>query len=113
MVIKLPKINKDIALYIVFKVFNNTASLNSLVLTLLVFGAYPQMAELDTPSSTVIQRANAVKKAIVEIRKLRVEQQVANALNMRNGPKTDTVYNLPLNLPILVQREGNIGYLSY
>ena len=40
MVIKLPKINKDIALYIVFKVFNNTASLNSLVFILLVFGAY-------------------------------------------------------------------------
>ena len=32
---------------------------------------------------------------------------------MRNGPKIDTVYDLPPNLLILVWREGNIGYLSY
>ena len=36
-----------------FKAFNNTASLNSLVSILLVFGAYPQIAELDIPSPTV------------------------------------------------------------
>ena len=60
------------------------------------------MAELDTPSPIVTQRANAVKKAIVEIRKLYAEQQVANALNMRNGPKIDTIYNLPPNSPVLV-----------
>ena len=65
-----------------FKALNNTASLNSLVLTLLIFGAYPRMAKLDTPSPTVTQRANAVKKAIIEIYKLRTEQQVANALNI-------------------------------
>ena len=34
-------------------------------------------------------------------------------LNMRNGPKTDAIHNLPLNSPVLVQREGNIGYLGY
>ena len=26
---------------------------------------------------------------------------------MRNGPKTDIVYDLPPNLPVLVWREGN------
>ena len=34
-------------------------------------------------------------------------------LNMWNGPKTDTVYDLPPNLPVLVWREGNIGYLGH
>ena len=96
-----------------FKDFNNTASLDSLVPTLLVFSVYLRIAKLDIPSLIVIQRANIVKKAIVEIRKLYTEQQVTNALNIRNGPKTDTIYNLPLNLLILVQREGNIGYLGY
>ena len=57
----------------VFKAFNNTAGPDGLVPTLLVFGAYLQMAELDTPSPTVIQRANAVKKAIAEIYKLYIE----------------------------------------
>ena len=60
------------------------------------------MAKLDTPSPTITQHTNAVKKAIAEIHKLRTEQQVANALNIRNGPKTDTVHNLPPNSPVLV-----------
>ena len=56
-----------------FKAFNNTASLNSLVPTLLVFSIYPRMAKLDAPLPTVIQHVNAVKKAIAEIRKLYME----------------------------------------
>ena len=96
-----------------FKAFNDTAGPDGLVPTLLVFGAYLQIAELDVPSPTVIQRANAVKKAIAEICKLYAERQVANILNMRNGPNIDTVYDLPLNLLVLVQREGNISHLSY
>ena len=78
-----------------FKALNNTTGLNSLVSTLLVFGAYPRIAKLDIPLLIVIQRANAVKKAIVEICKLHTEQQVADILNIRNRPKIDTVYNLP------------------
>ena len=49
-----------------------------------------------------LQYINVVKKTIAEIRKLYAEQQVANILNMWNGPKIDTIYNLPLNLPVLV-----------
>jgi hypothetical protein len=60
------------------------------------------MAELDAPSLSVTQQANAVKKAIAEICKLRVEQQVADALNMRNRLKTDAVYSLPPNSLVLV-----------
>jgi hypothetical protein len=51
---------------------------------------------------TVTQRANAVKKAIAKIRKLRAERQVADALNMRNRPRTDAVYDLPPNSLVLV-----------
>ena len=85
-----------------FKAFNDTASPNGLVFTLLVFGAYPWMAKLDIPLPTVIQRVNAVKKAIAEIYKLYMEWQVANILNMQNGLKINTVYNLPPNSPVLV-----------
>jgi hypothetical protein len=85
-----------------FKALNDTTSLDSLVPTLLVFGVYLQMTELDAPLPTVTQCANAVKKAMVEICKLRVERQVANALGMWNGPKTDAVHNLPPNLLVLV-----------
>ena len=50
---------------------------------------------------------------MAEIRKLRAERQVADALNMRNGPKTDAVHDLPPNSPVLVWREGNIGHSGH
>jgi hypothetical protein len=96
-----------------FKALNDTAGPNGLVLTLLVFGAYPRMTELDAPSPTVTQCANAVKKAMAEICKLRAERQVADALNMRNRPKTDAVHDLPPNSPVLVWREGNTGQAGH
>ena len=56
-----------------FKALNDTAGPDGLVPTLLVFGVYLWMAELDIPSPTVTQRANVVKKAIAEIHKLCIE----------------------------------------
>jgi len=50
-----------------FKAINDLAGPKGLVPILLVFRAYPQMVESDTLSLTVIQRAAAIKKAIVEI----------------------------------------------
>jgi len=50
-----------------FKAINNTAGLEGLVPTLLVFRAYPQMVKSDALSPLVTQRAAAIKKAIVEI----------------------------------------------
>ena len=34
---------------------------------------------------------------------------MVNAFNIYNRPKITVIYNLPLNLPILVWREGPIG----
>ena len=67
------------------------------------------MVESDAPSPTVIQRAAAIKKAMAEIQKLRAERQIADALNMRNGPNADAIHDLPPNSPVLVWREGNTG----
>ena len=99
---ELPDLNKNIALQIAFKAINNSIGPDGLVPTLLVFGAYPQIAESDTPSPSVTQHAATIKKAINEIQKLHTERQVANTLNMRNGPQTTTIHNLPPNSPILV-----------
>ena len=60
------------------------------------------MVESDAPLPLVTQRANAIKKAIAEVQKLQAEQQIADALNMRNRPRTDAVYNLLPNSPVLV-----------
>jgi hypothetical protein len=53
-VIELPGIDRDIVLQIVFKTLNNTISLDSLVPTLLVFGVYPRITELDIPLPIII-----------------------------------------------------------
>jgi len=47
-------ISKDIALQIAFKVINNSAGLNSLIPTLLVFRAYLYIVKSNTPNPIVI-----------------------------------------------------------
>lgn len=94
-------------LQMAIKAINDTAGPDGLVPTLLVFGAYPRMVESDPPAPTVVQRANAIKKAMVEVRKLRAERQIADALAQRNGPRVTDVHDLPLNSEVLVWREGN------
>jgi hypothetical protein len=101
-IVEIPDIDKDMALQMAFKAINDSAGPDGLVPTLLVFGAYPRMVESDAPSPTVAQRATAIKKAMAEIQKLRAERQVADALNIRNGPKTDAIHDLPPSSPVLV-----------
>src|SRR6266700_227614 len=96
-----------------FKVINDSAGPDGLIPTLLVFRAYPRILESDVPNSMVMQRAAALKKAMEEVKKLRAERQVADALNMHNGPKTTAIHDLPLNSPVLVWREGSTGQPGY
>ena len=92
-----------------FKALNDSAGPNGLVPTLLVFGAYLWLVNTDAFLPTVSQRANALKKAMEEIKKIWAKRQVVDALSTYNSPNTTAIYNLPLNSPILVWREGNIG----
>jgi len=57
-----------------FKAINNSAGPNSLIPTLLVFGAYLYIVESDAPNPIVIQQAAALKKAIEEVKKLRAKR---------------------------------------
>jgi hypothetical protein len=66
-------LNKDIVLQIAVKAVNDLASLDRLVLTLLVFGAYLRLSKLDPLALLVTQRATAIKKAISEVTKLRAK----------------------------------------
>ena len=100
---------KEMNLQMAVKAVNDTAGPDGLVPTLLVFGAYPRMSELDPPSPSITQRAAAIRKAMEEITKIRAERQVNNALNQRNGPSVEAIHDLPLNSNVLVWREGNTG----
>ena len=44
----------------------------------------------------------AIKKAMEEIIKIKAKKQVNNALNQQNGPSVTMIYDIPLNLNILI-----------
>ena len=91
------------------KAVNDTAGPEGLVPTLLVYGAYPRMNDLDPPTPSMTQRTKAIKRAMEEITKIRAKQQVNTALNHRNGPSVTPIHDTPLNSPVMVWREGNTG----
>ena len=62
------------------KAVNDSAGPNGLIPTLLVFGAFPRMTELNPPAPSIAVRAIVIKKAMNEIAKIRAEHQVADAL---------------------------------
>ena len=88
------------------KAVNNTAGPDGLILTLLVYGAYLRISNLDPPAPSIINRATVIQKAIAEIVKLRAKQTVNNALYHRNGPDTTPIYDLPLNSKVFIWRES-------
>ena len=57
----------------VFKALNNFINFNSLIPTLLVFGVYLQLINTNIPLPIVSQRANALKKAMEEIKKIQAK----------------------------------------
>jgi hypothetical protein len=78
------------------KAVNDTAGLDELVPTLLVFRTYPQLSKTSPLLLLIAARATAVHKAMSKIRKLKVVRQVQDALVTRNGPNVTKVLLLPL-----------------
>src|SRR5271170_6297437 len=58
------------------KALNDSTGPNGLVLTLLVFGAFPRMSDSDVPAPSIQQRAVAIRKAMEEITKERSQVNV-------------------------------------
>ena len=89
------------------KAINNTTSLDRLVPTLLVYGAYLKISNLDPPTPSIIKRAAVIRKAITKIVKLQAKQTVNNALYYYNRLNITLVYNLPLNSEVLIWRKSS------
>jgi hypothetical protein len=98
-------INKEMILQMAVKTVNDSAGPDGIVPTLLVFGAYPRLTEMDPPSPSVTKRAEAIRAATKEVRRLHAERQVKDALAMRNGPTTKITLDLPLQSDVRVWRE--------
>ena len=78
------------------KAVNDLAGPDGLVPTLLVFGAYPELIEMDPPSPSVVKRAEAIRAATKEVQRLYAERQVTDALAIHNKPNTKITLDLPL-----------------
>jgi hypothetical protein len=89
-------INKEIILQMAVKAVNDLAGPDEIVLTLLVFGLYLRITEIDALLLTIVKRAEAIRAATKEVRLLYAKRQVNNAFAMRNRPNTITTVDLPL-----------------
>ncbi|KAK1989724.1 hypothetical protein LX36DRAFT_743032 [Colletotrichum falcatum] len=72
---------------------NNTAGLDSLVPTLLVFRVYPRISNNSPPSPSTLQRGEAVKKAMDKVRQLHAKRQVRPFTLLAND---GTIYTVKL-----------------
>jgi hypothetical protein len=95
-------INKEIILQMAVKAVNDSAGPDRIVLILLVFGLYPRMTEINAPSPIIVKRAEAIRAATKEVRRLHAKRQVNNALVMRNGLNTIVTVDLPLQSDVCV-----------
>ena len=92
------------------KAVNDTASLNGLIPTLLVYGAYLRMSNLDPPTPSITDQAAVIQKAMAEMVKLQVTERVKRTGDKENGTSKSvdrgtgrTNHTLPLrdrNLPL-------------
>jgi hypothetical protein len=104
--IEISKIDSELALQMTFKIINDSIELNDLISTLLVFKVYFRMIEMNVSSSTITQRAIAMKKTMNEVRKLHAIRQINDALNTKND-LISLIHDLSLNFSVLMFRESN------
>jgi hypothetical protein len=103
-------IDLESVLQMSFKALNDSIEFDGLISTLLVFEAYFRMIESDVLSSTITQRAIAMRKAMNEVKRFMAIRRVNDAINTRNGSSITSIHDLSLNSSILMFREGNIEH---
>ncbi len=96
------EVSKEIMLQMIVKAINDTIDLDDLMFILLMFERYFRMHVMDLLTSSIIQRAIIIEKTMIEIRKLRVERQIVDALNTRNDSIIISIHDLSLNSNVLV-----------
>ena len=88
------------------KVINNTAGLDGLVLTLLVFSIFPRMNINNILLIITIERDKTIRKAIKEVIELYAKRYVMEALRTHNGPNITEILGLVISEKVLVWREN-------
>ncbi len=93
---------KEMNLQMIVKAINDTIDFDELVSTLLVFEAYSRLHNTNFTTSIISQRAMIIEKAMTEVRKIRTEKQVADALNTRNESIVTSIHDLFFNSDVLI-----------
>jgi hypothetical protein len=99
---ELLNIDRNILLQIVIKTINNTASLNGLTPTLLVWGVYPKINRDSALVLSVKKKNIAYRYIKIELEKIKAKRQVNNTLGIRNGPNKKEIKDLLIQSDILV-----------
>jgi len=85
-----------------FKAINDTIGPDGIIPILLVYSTLPRISKYDPLLPLVVQRLNALRKAMEEIKRIRASHEVARALNICNGPSIANIHELPLNSEVLI-----------
>jgi hypothetical protein len=95
-------------LQITIKAINNSTGPNGIIPTLLVFGAYPRIADSSLLLLIIIKKVETIWKTIKEIQCLYIKRHVTNTLAIRNGPNIVSVLKLPIqsNIKIWHKNKG-------
>jgi hypothetical protein len=96
------EVSRKIVLQMIVEAINDTVDSDDLVFILLIFGAYLRMHAMNSPASSITQRAMTIEKVMIEIRKFRAERQIVNALNIRNNLIIISIHDLLLNSNVLI-----------
>ena len=100
------KIIKKMKFQITIKIVNDIINDNDLIFTLLIFDAYFRMQKFNFSFSIIIQKIEIIRKIMNEIRMIKAERQISNALNIRNKSIIDYLHDLSLNSEILVWKKN-------
>ncbi len=99
-------ISKKIMLQMIVKTINDTIDSDELMFILLIFETYLRMHVMNLSISSIIQRIMIIEKAMIEIKRFRVERQIIDALNIRNDSIIISIHDLLLNSNVLIWRDN-------
>jgi hypothetical protein len=93
---------KEMILQMTVKAVNDTIDSDDLVSTLLIFEIYSRMHFMNSSASSINQKTMIIEKAMTEVRKIKIEKQVADVLNARNESIVTSIHNLLINSDVLI-----------
>jgi hypothetical protein len=98
----LSSIQMKIVLQMIVKAVNDSIDSDEIVLTLLIFDSYSRMINDSLSSSSMMQRAQIIRKTMRKVQRLHVERQIKYALFMRNESNIEITINLSIQFDVRV-----------